>query len=386
MPSVASHLNVVLMTNFLPPYRISVLTELRNRFPRLSILISARTDPAGAWPPNWGELPVRLQRSLSLKSHWRHPHGFCDPMSIQIPLDTLPRLITLRPNVIIAGEMGARTVQAAIYRRLVGRARLVIWATVSEVTEDGRGLLRNWLRRLLLKSADAVIVNGESGARYIRRFGVDADAVFRAPQTTAIEQFSSTTQRPGAIRRRLLYTGRLAGQKGLQPFLLELAGWCRQNPTKNVEFWLVGDGHLSDVLASCPLPGNLRTRFLGHIPYERLPEIYREGGIFVFPTLADEWGLAVVEAMAAGLPVLGSVHSQAVEELVTDGYNGWVFRSDETESTRQAIHRAMCAGTDELDMMSRRAAERARDLTPTLMVERITKAIIYAAAKRSERS
>ena len=42
-------------------------------------------------------------------------------------------------------------------------------------------------------------------------------------------------------------------------------------------------------------------------------------GIFVLPTLADEWGLVVNEAMASGLPVLGSVYSQAAHELCGDG-------------------------------------------------------------------
>ena len=54
----------------------------------------------------------------------------------------------------------------------------------------------------------------------------------------------------------------------------------------------------------------------------------RKVGVLVFPTLADEWGLVVNEALAAGVPVLGSLYSQAVEELVRDGENGWTFRPD----------------------------------------------------------
>ena len=86
---------------------------------------------------------------------------------IQIPYDTVPQLARSRPDVVVAGELGARTAQAAIYRRLFRRGKLVIWATLSERTEENRGLLRRCLRRILLRSADAVIVNGESGALYV---------------------------------------------------------------------------------------------------------------------------------------------------------------------------------------------------------------------------
>ena len=60
--------------------------------------------------------------------------------------------------------------------------------------------------------------------------------------------------------------------------------------------------------------------------HERMAEVYAKASLFAFPTLADEWGVVVNEAMAAGLPVLGSIYSQAVEELVEDGVSGWVFR------------------------------------------------------------
>jgi len=62
--------------------------------------------------------------------------------------------------------------------------------------------------------------------------------------------------------------------------------------------------------------------------YAVLPREYEHGGALVFPALAGDWGLVVNEAMAAGLPVLGSVYDQAVEELVVGGENGWTFRPD----------------------------------------------------------
>ena len=66
-----------------------------------------------------------------------------------------------------------------------------------------------------------------------------------------------------------------------------------------------------------------------------MAEVYAKASLFAFPTLADEWGVVVNEAMAAGLPVLGSIYSQAVEELVEDGVSGWVFRQMNRRSRRR---------------------------------------------------
>lgn len=66
--------------------------------------------------------------------------------------------------------------------------------------------------------------------------------------------------------------------------------------------------------------------------------------------------MVINEAMACGLPVLGSVYSQAVEELVTNDVNGWTFAPDRPEEVDAAIARAMMASDDELLAMGHNAA------------------------------
>ena len=61
----------------------------------------------------------------------------------------------------------------------------------------------------------------------------------------------------------------------------------------------------------------------------------------LFPTLSDTWGLVVNEAMAMGLPVLGSVKSQAVTELIEDGVSGWWFDPTSPQDLERAVDRAL---------------------------------------------
>jgi glycosyltransferase involved in cell wall biosynthesis len=276
---------------------------------------------------------------------------------------------------VISAEFGARTAQAALYC-LLARKKLVIWATLSEQSERGRGKPRRLLRHLLLALADRVLVNGESGARYLRSFGLKDERIQRVPQSTEMSALLALPLgRTPVETKRLVYLGRLIELKGLEGFIAQLSAWCDHHPDQHIELQLVGDGPLRKQLESMPRAANLRLVFRGEVAYAQLPQVLREAGILVFPTLSDEWGLVVVEAMAAGLPVLGSLYGQAVEELVRNGENGWTFRPDHADELDRAFDSALLCGDSDLMRMRMRARETVRGLTPESMVERVLRAL-----------
>ena len=375
-------MRLALLTNFIPPYRRPLYQEIERQCTDFRIFLSAVTEPGRTWAPEWGGLPVQLQRSIALRGTWRYPARFSEPVTVHFPYDTVLQLARFRPDVIISCELGMRTLQAAMYHRLCPGSKLVIWAKLSDVTEQGRGLLRHWLRTFLLRQAGAVITNGEGGARYLRRLGLEQKHTFIAPATTELQPFLALPVTRGPdIRHRLLYSGMFTERKGVLPFLRLLADWAKDHPERRVELSLVGHGPLRSQIASFNGPSNLDVRLLGSVAYDRLPDFYREGGILVFPTLADEWGMVVTEAMASGLPVLGSIYSQAVEELVQDNENGWVFRPDHAHEMRDALDRSLRASTVRVNEMAENARSRVRKITTVAVTERIMSAVEYAIRK-----
>ena len=66
----------------------------------------------------------------------------------------------------------------------------------------------------------------------------------------------------------------------------------------------------------------------------------------------DEWGVVVNEAMSAGLPVMGSIYSQAAVELVSDGANGWLFDPRSEQNVYATLDRALSTPTEELQCRS----------------------------------
>ena len=140
----------------------------------------------------------------------------------------------MSPDVVIAGELGSRTLQAMVYRRwLSPQTKLIIWATLSEITELARGPVSRLLRAYMLPRADAVLVNGTSGLRYVSSFAVPERRILTVPYTTDMTSFQAVSlERAPDCRRRLLYCGQLIERKGVRPFVATLSGWAQRHPDR----------------------------------------------------------------------------------------------------------------------------------------------------------
>jgi glycosyltransferase involved in cell wall biosynthesis len=372
-----SDARVALLTNFLPIYRVPLLESLAENVRQLRVFLSVKMERNRDWPVFWGLLDVVVHRSITIERNFRNAHGYTDQTFTHIPYDTLPLLWSYRPDVVVSSELGVRSLLARLYKLLRPSTRLIIWATLSEHTEESRGAIRENLRRWLLRRVDAVYVNGASGSRYIRSLGYNG-LISIVPYVADNSAFLD----PGIRRRddtlRLLYTGQLIERKGLKPFLQQLARWCSVHQEKTVLLTVVGSGEQLDQIRRIELPPNLQIDFKGSMKFEELPSQYHRAELYVYPTLADEWGLVVNEAMMAGLPVLGSRFSQAVEELVVDGVNGWVFNPNDEHDTYDAIGRALQADTKTLEAMSDRAVHTVAGLTQSAMAKRMSETILQA--------
>ena len=98
---------------------------------------------------------------------------------------------------------------------------------------------------------------------------------------------------------------------------------------------------------------------LAYVPEEQKIELYRRASVFVYPSIAEGFGLPVLEAMACGVPVVTTTGS-APEEIAQDG--ALLVPPRSPEALREAIARAL---TDEqlAADLRRRAVDRARSFT-----------------------
>ncbi len=379
-------LRVAVLTNQVMPYFAHTFEAIATRVGHLRIMPSVILEPDRPWQPQWRALDVQVQKTITLSGLHKHPK-FDARKHIHVSYDVLPNLLRFKPDVVISHELGFRTLQALIWRWMPtwrGHRRLYAWVRESTHMAVGRGRLRSILRSLILANVDGVFVNGNDGRDYVRTFSVPEDRIFIWPSVVPVEPFlGQPEQRPPEISRRLLYIGQLIQRKGLLPFIDVLARWARDNPDRQISMLVVGDGPQHQALVSLATPANLALEFTGSIDYDGVAQTYSAAGVLAFPTLGDEWGMVVNEALASAMPVLGSVFSHAVLDLVEEGVTGWRFSSDNAESTYEALNRLFATSDELLADMRRNCRNRGRALTPSFAASEVLGAIATPATSQS---
>lgn len=139
---------------------------------------------------------------------------------------------------------------------------------------------------------------------FVAPMGVDFDSFSRPPVSTGLRQ-SLLCQLDGSENTRLLlYAGRLSKEKNLlllPPMMAELA---RRSST-DYRLVLAGDGPLAAALREAfEQVAPKRALFLGHFRAEDLPELYHSVDTFIHPNPREPFGIAPLEAMSAGLPLV----------------------------------------------------------------------------------
>lgn len=141
------------------------------------------------------------------------------------------------------------------------------------------------------------------------------------------EQHFTPSKRVAGKEIKVLFSGNLTPRKGVQ-WLLPII----ERLDERIVIY-----YTSGLRKSSALVGHPRLRPLGRIPHEKMPDVYREMDILLFPSVREGFGLAAVEAMACGLPVVAT-NGSALPEIITDGQGGYLCPLGNVDVFADAIH------------------------------------------------
>ena len=126
----------------------------------------------------------------------------------------------------------------------------------------------------------------------------------------------------------LIYVGRLSAEKQIErikPVLEAIPNACLA---------LVGDGPYRNQLEK--IFENPKANFIGYLSGNELASAYASGDIFLFPSSTETLGLVLLEAMAAGCPVIGA-NKGGIPDIINDGVNGCLYNPDENDNGEKSL-------------------------------------------------
>jgi glycosyltransferase involved in cell wall biosynthesis len=194
-----------------------------------------------------------------------------------------------------------------------------------------------WWTRQLHNRAEVNLCTSENALDYLLKEGIKRVRLW--PQGVDARRFhpDKASQRwrerlsggQGA-ERLLLYVGRVAPEKGIESLKVIL----REIPGTRLA--IVGDGPARRDLER-EFAGT-RAVFTGLLQGEDLAAAYASADAFLFPSTTDTLGLAMIEALASGLPIVAA-RSGASQEVVREGENGLFYEAGSREALAAAVRR-----------------------------------------------
>jgi glycosyltransferase involved in cell wall biosynthesis len=202
------------------------------------------------------------------------------------------------------------------------------------------GITNRYEKHRLLKKYDRVtnyfIANSHHTFSYLEK-NLPAryhSRIFELPNAINVSAFSFCKRTLPANELRLISTGSLVPKKN-HTFLLEVMKELRHSGCK-VHLDLLGDGPLRPLLIEKAKQEGLTDAMTFHGNVDDVFYFLSNSHVYVHPAIYEPFGLAIVEAMATGLPVV-SLDAKGNRGIVDDGMNGFMIEKPDAKLFAQKI-------------------------------------------------
>ena len=342
-----SRLRVAVLTNAVPAYRTPVFMALAaDGAIDMRFFVSLPVEVSDVSARSC--LSLRHSKGVNLRRRTVHKQASTENVEwLHVPVMLLFDLLFFRPDILITGEFGLRSLAAYFVARL-RRVPMIIWS--EEIHEHAAGIsgLQRRLRSFLIPRANGFLAWGMPAVRYLRSWRVADERIYYCAQAVDNDYWSTHAndhdrkemrEELDVRGRMFLAVGRMMTRKGFDKLLLAWAAMPAEMREGNTLVFVGGgpdEYAIKSLARSCE---SLNVIFTGPQAPEQLGRYYAAADVFVFPSLLDVWGLVVNEAMACGLPVLASKYAGASQELVDDTGVGELFDPNNQDEFTAVLRR-----------------------------------------------
>lgn len=234
------------------------------------------------------------------------------------------------------------------------------------ILESGPGILKQLFKKKILswiyKHVNKALYVGTRNKQYFLQCNMRENQLVFAPHAIDNQRFKTAEENSEYNRRTLnipkeaivfLFAGKLEPKKNVELLLKAF----KKIGSEHVYLIIAGDGVLEKTLKK--VYGELP--YIIFIPFQnqsKMPALYMMADVFVLPSQGpcETWGLAVNEAMASSKTVLVSDACGCAPDLVRDGINGYIFKSNDENDLLLKIQ-MLLADKEKLFIMGQASAE-----------------------------
>lgn len=308
--------NIVIISNIPAPYRVAFFEYLGEYLLQYSftIIYGARQQQNREWSIE----QEKLHNSIFLKSKVIRLKRRYDDKYIQIPYHLANELDRIVPDIVIGAEYNPVSIKALQWCRRHHK-KYISWTDGTLYSERNINLLQKLSRRYIIQKADAYLASSSKAREAQLAYGANEKKCFISSLTVDIDQYLIDGQKREG--KELLFVGNLIQRKGIDLLLNALPYVAEE-----YKLHIVGEGPEREALKAQMIALRLEDKviFHGFLQGDALKELYAESDIFILPTREDCFGLVILEAMCAGLPVISSKYADGAYDLIIEGETGYI--------------------------------------------------------------
>jgi len=216
---------------------------------------------------------------------------------------------------------------------------------------------------IILNKFSHAWVLGKSQFQYARKLGFDPKNIFKGYYSADYDFFFNQYQNNKLKKqencpKKFIYIGRYIEHKGIKDLWQAFIELSKENEN-DWELWCLGTGELYEQRIE-----HEKIKHFGFVQPKEIENFIRDTSVFVLPSHFEPWGVVVHEFASAGFPMICSEEVGATEVFLEHGVNGYIYKTGDVMSLKNALQKIMNHTDKELLKMGEKSVEKSKLITP----------------------
>lgn len=322
---------VAIVSNIPSPYRVDLFYYIQTQMTEYewTIIYTNESESNRRWSVD----KEKLGNTIILDSKVLEIKGKLDSRFVHIPPNIGSVLNSIKADAVIAFEYNPAALQCFFWCK----TRKVPFVHLTDGTlnsEKSIGVTQKLSRKLIIPRADACIASSTKAKEKLLHYGADSSKCFISLLTVDSGLFDRRMRKP--VPGRILYVGSTIKRKGLD-LLIDSLRYMKSDYRLHV----VGNGDNNQIeeLKKLAVQNGVtdKIEWRGYKEGVALCEEYMQASLFVLPTREDCFGLVLLEALYAGVPIVSSKFADGAYDIVMQGVNGVLADPYDTQGFAEAM-------------------------------------------------